>query len=301
MTIAIQGLGKMGMQITQKLLSDNHQVIAYDLNSDFMTEAANLGAMTVGDKRELIEDFKSDRVIVWMMIPSEYVKNEIDEWIKILPEKSLIIDGGNSNFKDTIENAKNIETINCSMLDVGTSGGVHGLKNGFSMMVGGNNADDFSFIEPILASLAKPEGDYKYFGQAGSGHYVKMIHNAIEYGMMESLAEGFNLLKNGPMPGIDLANAATVWQHHSVITSWLNELCVDIFSENPELDGIEGYVAESGEARWTIQMAKDLQIDTPAIEAAFNVRLESQQGKISFTTKLLAAMRNSFGGHKINK
>ena len=301
MTIAIQGLGKMGMQIAEKLLSDNHRVIAYDLNLDFMAEAESLGATTTGNKRELIDSFGPDRVIIWMMIPSEFVKNEVEDWLKILPEKSLIIDGGNSNFNNTIENSKMIEGINCSMLDIGTSGGVHGLKNGFSMMVGGNNIDDYSFIEPILSSLAKPEGDHKYFGPAGSGHYVKMIHNAIEYGMMQSLAEGFNLLKNGPIQGIDLAKAATVWQHHSVITSWLNELCVDIFTENPELEGIDGFVAESGEARWTLQMAKDLGIDTPSIEAAFNVRLESQQGKVSFTTKLLAAMRNSFGGHKINK
>ncbi len=301
MTIAIQGLGKMGMQIAQKLISDNHDVIAFDLNQVFLNEASGFGAKSVSDKRQLVDSFGSNRVVIWMMIPSEYVASEIDDWLKILPERSIIIDGGNSNFSDTGSNAKKLEEINCSMIDVGTSGGVHGLKNGFSMMVGANKKEDFETIEPILITLSKPEGDYKYFGRSGSGHYVKMIHNAIEYGMMESLAEGFNLLKNGPMKNINLADAATVWQHHSVITSWLNELCIDIFKNNPELADIDGYVAESGEARWTLQMAKDLSIDAPAIQSAFDVRLKSQQGEVNFTTKILAAMRNSFGGHKINK
>ena len=149
--------------------------------------------------------------------------------------------------------------------------------------------------------MAKPDGAYKSFGQSGSGHYVKMIHNAIEYGMMESLAEGYNLLKNGPMNGLNLADAATVWQHHSVITSWLNELCIDILKNSPDLSEVEGYVAESGEARWTLEMAKNLNIETPAIQAAFDVRLNSQNGNVNFATKLLASMRNSFGGHQLNK
>lgn len=301
MTIAIQGLGKMGMQIVEKLLLDNHQVIAYDINRDLLNQATKLGALTAYNKTELINHFGQNRVIIWLMIPAEFVENEINDWITIIPTNSLIIDGGNSNFNFTVKVAKLIEESGNQMLDVGTSGGVHGFKNGFSMMIGSNNKDNFIEIESILKTLAAPYGGYKFFGRAGSGHFVKMVHNAIEYGMMESLAEGYNLLKNGPYKQLDLADAADVWQHHSVITSWLNELCLDILKSNPELDGIEGYVSESGEAKWSLQMASELNIPLPSIQSAFDVRIKSQSGQINFATKLLAAMRNSFGGHNINK
>jgi 6-phosphogluconate dehydrogenase len=185
------------------------------------------------------------------------------------------------------------------MFDVGTSGGIWGYQNGFSMMAGGPK-EQFGNIEGILEVLSKPTGAYHYFGESGSGHFVKMTHNAIEYGMMESLSEGYNLLKNGPYKNIDLGSAGEVWQHRSVVTSWLNELCRDVLKENPELEGIEGKVAESGEARWMLEVARDFNIPTPSIGASFDVRLESQKGNINFATKLLAAMRNAFGGHKIN-
>jgi 6-phosphogluconate dehydrogenase len=184
---------------------------------------------------------------------------------------------------------------------MGTSGGVHGLKNGFSMMIGGPEAA-YKTIEPIAQILAQPSGAYQYFGPSGSGHYVKMVHNAIEYGMMQSLAEGYRMLHEGSYPGqIDLAAAGEVWQHGSVVNSWLNELCQQALAENPTLDGIDGFVAESGEARWTLEAAKDLGIPLPTIQTAFDVRLQSQQGETNFATKLLAAMRNKFGGHNINK
>jgi len=168
-------------------------------------------------------------------------------------------------------------------------------------MMAGGDRQSFLEIEPILKTLAKPEGAYWHFGESGAGHFVKMTHNAIEYGMMESLAEGYRLLKEGPYKNLDLYRAGDVWQHHSVVTSWLNELSRDAFKENPELTGIEGFVAESGEARWALGVAKQLGIETPAMQAAFDVRLDSQKGKVNFATKLLAAMRNAFGGHKINK
>jgi 6-phosphogluconate dehydrogenase len=168
------------------------------------------------------------------------------------------------------------------------------------MMVGGE-AEPVAAVTPALTDLAKPEGAFNHFGPAGSGHYVKMVHNAIEYGMMQSLAEGYRMLKEGPYPALNLADAGEVWQHHSVITSWLNELSRDALRENPELDGIDGFVAESGEARWTLEVAKEAGIPLPAIQASFDVRLASQQGEVSFATKLLAAMRNAFGGHSINK
>ena len=187
-----------------------------------------------------------------------------------------------------------------TLLDVGTSGGVWGYKNGFSMMAGGDKTV-FSSIEPALKTLAQPSGAYDHFGSSGSGHYVKMVHNAIEYGMMESLAEGYRMLKEGAYENIDLAAAGEVWQHGSVVTSWLNELSQSALSENPELKGIDGFVAESGEARWTLETAKEMGIPLPAIQTAFDVRLASQKGETNFATKLLAAMRNKFGGHQINK
>lgn len=185
------------------------------------------------------------------------------------------------------------------LLDVGTSGGIWGYENGFSMMVGGDE-QSFKTIEPALKTLAAPQGAYDYFGPSGSGHFVKMVHNAVEYGMMESLAEGYRLLKEGPYANIDLAAAAEVWQHGSVVVSWLNDLCRQVLKENSTLKNIDGVVAESGEARWALETARKLQLPMPAIQSAFDVRLASQQGQTTFATKLLAAMRNKFGGHKIN-
>jgi 6-phosphogluconate dehydrogenase len=167
------------------------------------------------------------------------------------------------------------------------------------MMVGGNK-ESFDVVEPVFKSLAKPNGAYQHFGESGSGHYVKMVHNAIEYGMMESLAEGYRMLKDGPFKELNLADAGEVWQHGSVVNSWLNELASDALKENPSLDNTDGVVAESGEARWTLETAKELGIDLPAIQTSFDVRLASQKGQVTFSTKLLAAMRNKFGGHNIN-
>jgi len=185
-------------------------------------------------------------------------------------------------------------------LDAGVSGGIWGYENGFPIMCGGDNKDAFAVLEPALKTLTQPGGAYCHFGGSGAGHYVKMVHNAIEYGMMESLGEGFRMLKEGPYTGVDLAAAADVWQHHSVITSWLTELSGQALAENPELDGISGYVAESGEARWTLEAAKDMGINLPSIQAAFDVRLASQKGETNFATKVVAAQRNKFGGHNLN-
>ena len=167
-------------------------------------------------------------------------------------------------------------------------------------MMAGGSKEDFDKLEPVLKTLAAPTGGYDYFGANGAGHFVKMVHNAIEYGMMQSLADGYLILKAGPFKDLDLAKAGNVWQKKSVITSWLNELSAEALSENPELEGIDGKVAETGEARWTLEVAKQMGIPMPAIQAAFDVRLASQKGQINFGTKLLAAMRNKFGGHSLN-
>jgi 6-phosphogluconate dehydrogenase len=299
MKIAVIGLGKMGGQIARKLHEDKHAVVVYNRSKDSVDEMASLGLTPAYNKEAVINFFGREPVVIWMMIPSEVVDQELKEWLKLIPQKSILIDGGNSDFRLTRKRAELVAKSGSILMDVGTSGGVWGYQNGFSMMAGGPS-ESFKIIEPILQTLAKPEGAYYYFGESGAGHFVKMTHNAIEYGMMESLAEGYRILKEGPYKNIDLVCAGEVWQHHSVITSWLNELTRDALKKNPGLTAIEGVVAESGEARWALEVAKNFKIETPAMQAAFDVRLESQKGKINFATKLLAAMRNAFGGHEIN-
>lgn len=300
MKIAIAGLGRMGMQISRKLSEAGHEVWAHNRSPDKVQEAVSYGAKAALTKESVVEAFKGEQAVVWLMIPADVIDSELEIWLKLLPEGSIIIDGGNSDFRLTKKRSDLVSSKGSILLDVGTSGGVWGYQNGFSMMAGGD-AEAFKAAEPALQALAKPEGAYHHFGPSGSGHFVKMVHNAIEYGMMESLAEGYRMLKDGPYKELDLAAAGDVWQHHSVVTSWLNELSRDAVRENPQLDGIDGFVAESGEARWTLEAAKDLGIPLQSIQAAFDVRLASQKGEINFATKLLAAMRNKFGGHQINK
>jgi len=299
MKIAIAGLGRMGSQIARKLHEGGHTVIANNRSSGLVDEMKGLGMIGAYSKEEVVSAFGNDQVIIWLMIPSDVVDSELEVWLKLIPKGSILIDGGNSKFRDTQRRSKMVGEQGSVMLDAGTSGGVWGYQNGFSIMVGGDKAS-FEMIEEALKTLVAPEGMYQYFGESGSGHYVKMVHNAIEYGMMESLAEGYRLLKEGPYKDLDLYKAGEVWQHHSVITSWLNELTRDAVKENPNQENITGVVAESGEARWALEVAKEFNIETPSIQASFDVRLDSQKGKVNFATKLLASMRNAFGGHKIN-
>jgi 6-phosphogluconate dehydrogenase len=290
----------MGMQIAHKLAEDGHDVIAHNRSPEPIQEATGYGAIAAHTKEDVLAAFEGEQAVLWLMVPASVVDGEVDKWLELVPKNTIFIDGGNSDFRNTKKLSQKIKDSGSSLIDVGTSGGVWGYQNGFSMMCGGGE-DAFKVVEPALQTLAKPEGAYHHFGPSGSGHYVKMVHNAIEYGMMESLAEGYRMLKEGPYEQLDLAAAGEVWQHRSVITSWLNELSRDALRESPELDGIDGFVAESGEARWTLETAKDLNIPLPSIQAAFDVRLSSQKGETNFATKLLAAMRNKFGGHAINK
>jgi len=301
MKVVVHGLGRMGMQIAQKLAEDGHTVIAHNRSTDKIDHAVSFGATAAYQKQDVITALADEQPIIWLMLPSDIVDQELDEWLKLLPKGSIIIDGGNSDFRLTKQRSQRVLDAGMQLVDVGTSGGVWGYQNGFCMMAGSNDKASFDVIEPLLKTLAAPDGAYHYFGPSGAGHFVKMTHNAIEYGMMESLAEGYNLLKNGPYKDLDLAAAGDAWQHHSVITSWLNELARDALHDNPSLDGIDGYVAENGEARWALEVARDHQLPAPSIQAALDVRKRSQQGEISFTTKLLAAMRNKFGGHQLNK
>lgn len=299
MKIAIAGLGRMGTQIARKLAEGGHEVIATNRSPQPVDEAAKFGAIKAYQKEDVVKLFEKQPVALWLMVPAEVVESEIKAWLELVPKTSLIIDGGNSDFRQTKQHASLVEGQGSTLVDIGTSGGVWGYENGFSMMVGGARSG-FEKIEPVLKTLSQPSGAYSYFGPSGAGHFVKMVHNAVEYGMMESLAEGYRVLKEGPYSELDLAIAGAVWQKGSVVQSWLNELTRQALSENPELSGIDGVVAESGETRWTLETAKELGLPLPAIQAAFDVRLASQKGEVNFTTKLLAAMRAKFGGHGLN-
>jgi 6-phosphogluconate dehydrogenase len=300
MKIAIQGLGRMGMQIAQKIAESEHTVIAHNRSKDKIDYAATFGAVAAYEKQDVLQAFEAEPIVLWLMLPAETVDEQVDEWLTLLPAGSTIIDGGNSDYRLSKKLADRIEAAGCKFADAGVSGGVWGYENGFSIMCGSNDKAIFENLEPILKTLCAPEGAYDYFGGAGAGHYVKMTHNAIEYGIMQSLAEGYRVLKEGAYPDIDLAAAGEVWQHHSVVTSWLNELTRDALRENPNLDGIDGFVHESGEARWTLETADEYGLPMPSIQAAFDVRLASQKGQTNFSTKLVAAMRNKFGGHELN-
>ncbi len=299
MKIAVAGLGRMGAQIARKLAEGGHEVIAHNRSHAPIDEATKHGAQAAYEKPEVIDKFNGQPLVLWLMLPAGVVDSELAVWLKLAPRGSLFIDGGNSDFRLTTKRSGKVSAAGSVLLDIGTSGGVWGYKNGFCLMVGGEESA-FKTIEPALSTLAKPTGACQYFGPSGSGHFVKMVHNAIEYGMMESLAEGYRVLKEGPYKNLDLAGAGQVWQHGSVVNSWLNELARQALSENPNLDGIDGVVAESGETRWTLEAAKDLGIPLPAIQSSFDVRLASQKGQTNFATKLLSAMRNKFGGHDIN-
>jgi len=299
MKIAISGLGRMGSQIVQKLVEGGHEVIAHNRSHEPIHEASRLGALAAFEKSDVVTLFAGQPVVLWIMIPADVIDSELDSWLELVPKGSIIIDGGNSDYRGDTARAEKVAAKGSILLDIGTSGGVWGYENGFSMMVGGD-ITAYEAISSALDTLSVPRGGHQHFSTSGSGHYVKMVHNAIEYGMMESLAEGYRMLAEGPYKDIDLAKAGDIWQQSSVVTSWLNDLTRQALHENPTLDGIEGVVAESGEARWTLETADKLGIPLPAIQAAFDVRLASQKGDISLTTKLLAAMRNKFGGHNID-
>lgn len=301
MNIILVGIGKMGGQIASRLLGDKHQIIAVDPSPDAQEIADKIGAELARDRNSAAKKFADQgQIVVWLMIPAQYVNSEVQQWSEILPEGSILIDGGNTDFRETIKHGEILKSKNIKFVDVGVSGGILGTANGFSMMAGGDKSA-YDSILPILDALAKPRGGYDFFSTAGSGHYVKMVHNAIEYGMMESLAEGYRMLKEGPYDSLDLAKVGIVWQKASVIESTLNGLVAEIMNEDSELTNVSGLVAESGEAKWTLEIAKDRKIDLPVIQKSLDVRHDTATGQTNYATKLLAKLRNKFGGHEVNK
>lgn len=294
MKLGIIGLGKMGGNMSERLLKDKHEVVAFDLNIDSVNNIVGMGGKGAKSIEDLINQLEPPRVI-WMMVPAGTpVQNTIDKLVHILNEGDIIIDGGNSNFRDSKLRAHYLNEKGIKFLDAGTSGGVWGLEEGYCIMVGGDE-NSFKYCESIFKTLAPP-GGYLYTGPSGSGHYIKMIHNGIEYGLMQAYAEGFEIMNNSDYD-IDLAKVAKLWGHGSVVRSWLLDLLTDVL-ENNKLEGIEGYVPDSGEGRWTIAEAIEKNVPAPIITNSLFVRLRSRQ-KESFSAKILAALRNEFGGHAV--
>lgn len=299
MKIGFVGLGKMGYQIVVKLVNAGHELVVYDISEEAVNSAVAIGATGALNREELVEKL-GEKPIVWLMIPSDLTSAEIITFSELLGHGSTIIDGGNTNYEETLHHAKLLQEKSINFIDIGTSGGVMGLENGFSLMVGGSD-ESYKHIVPALDVLANPNGAHIHVGPTGYGHYVKMVHNGIEYGVMQSFAEGYDLLKTGPLPNIDLGGVAELWQRGSIIESKLNQLVAEVMHEDENLSEVQGFVADSGEGQWALDTANKSGVQMPALKEALNVRRESQQGQVSYATKLLAALRNKFGGHSINK
>lgn len=297
MKIGFIGLGKMGGNMVERLLNNGHEVAVYNLTQQPIDEAAAKGAIPTKGIKELVSALEGRRII-WLMVPSgDPVDQNINEIAPLLSKGDIIVDGGNSYWRDSVERGKKLKSLGIEYIDCGTSGGVWGLKNGYCLMYGGTQ-DACNFAEPVFKSLA-PENGYIYCGESGSGHMVKMVHNGIEYGMMQSYAEGFEIMEKSPY-NLDLEKISKVWMHGSVVRSWLLELIGDALEKDTRLDGIKDYVADSGEGRWTVQTAMDFDVPAHVITSSLYTRFQSRQDS-SFAMKLLAAMRNQFGGHDVKK
>jgi 6-phosphogluconate dehydrogenase len=300
MQIGMIGLGKMGANMTKRLLDGGHQVVATDLSDEAIRAAEKDGASAAADLSALVNQLEAPRV-AWVMVPSgEATESTVSQLRGLLNKGDIIIDGGNSNYKDTMRRAEEARAEGIHFVDVGTSGGVWGLKEGYSMMVGGAE-EAVQHIRPLLETLA-PASDkgWGHVGPAGAGHFVKMVHNGIEYGMMQAYAEGFEIMKKKEDFGLDMHQIAEIWRHGSVVRSWLLDLTANALNGNPDMDGIAPYVPDSGEGRWTVFEAVDLDVPAPVITLSLMARFISRQ-EDSYAARLLSAMRNQFGGHAIKK
>ncbi len=298
MRIGMIGLGKMGGNMARRLMRDGHQVVVWDRSPDAVRQLGTEGAIGAADIAELCSQLRPPRV-VWMMVPAGA---PVDETIAALLERAspgdIFIDGGNSNFHDTLRRGEMLSAKGIELVDAGTSGGIWGLENGYCLMVGGSDAA-VQTAEPIFHSLATTDG-YAHVGPTGSGHYVKMVHNGIEYGLLQAYGEGYEILHASTEFDLDLHQIAAVWNHGSVVRSWLNELAERAFGDSADLAEIRDYVADSGEGRWTVQEAIDLDVPAPVITLSLLARFRSRQ-EISFGAKVIAALRHQFGGHAVKK
>ena len=298
MELGMIGLGRMGGNMAQRLLQGGHRVVAYDPNEKAVAAATSQGATGASSLGDLVTQLATPRA-VWMMIPAgQPTEDTINEVAGLLTSGDTIVDGGNANYKDSARRALELKARGISLLDAGTSGGVWGLKEGYSMMIGGD-PEAFRRLEPVFQTLAPgPDRGYGHVGPAGSGHFVKMVHNGIEYGLMQAYAEGFELMKAKREFDLDLKQVSEIWRHGSVIRSWLLDLTAAALGEDPELAGLQAYVEDSGEGRWTVEESIELSVPTPVIAASLQARFRSRQEQ-PFGVKLLAAMRNQFGGHAV--
>lgn len=300
MELAMIGLGKMGLNMTTRLIGGGHRVVGYDRTAVNVEEAKKVGADGATSLKEAVGKLKSPRV-VWTMIPAgKPTDDTIQELSELLSKGDVVIDGGNSNYKDSIRHAASLEAKGIEFIDSGTSGGVWGLKEGYSLMVGGK-PEVVEKMRPIFETLA-PAADKGWgrVGPHGAGHFVKMVHNGIEYGMMQAYAEGFSVMKAKEEFGLDLAQISHIWQYGSVVRSWLLDLAARALDEDADLSEIKPWVADSGEGRWTVFESIDLNVPAPVLTLALQMRLASRDEE-NYTARMLSALRNQFGGHAIKK
>jgi 6-phosphogluconate dehydrogenase len=297
MQLAMIGLGKMGGNMSERLVRDKHSVVVYDRDAAAVGKYQKLGATPAKDLAD-VQRLLSGPRIVWIMVPAgQPTDDTINTLAGLLSPGDVIIDGGNSLYKDSVARAERLRAKKIRFIDAGTSGGIWGLENGYCLMVGGDR-DAVKLCEPIFLSLAQP-GGYAHVGPSGAGHYVKMVHNGIEYGLLQAYAEGYEILGSSKKyPDLDLHQIAELWQHGSVVRSWLNDLAVRAFANDAHLEKLKGYVADSGEGRWTVAEAIEEDVPAPVITLSLLMRLRSRQ-EDSFGAKVIAALRNEFGGHAV--
>ncbi len=300
MELGMIGLGRMGGNMTERLIKGGHRIVAFDQSADAVKAAAARGATGAASLQDLVSSLAPPRA-VWVMVPSgEPTEQTIQTLAGLLSRGDTVIDGGNSYYKDGMRRAAELSERGLAFLDVGTSGGIWGLKEGYSLMVGGDEAA-FKRLEPVFKTLAPgPDRGYGRVGPAGAGHFVKMVHNGIEYGLMQAYAEGFELLDTKKEFGLDLHQVSEIWRHGSVVRSWLLDLTAAALEDDPKLSGLRSYVEDTGEGRWTVKEGVDLAVPTPVIAAALQMRFRSRQEQ-PFGGRLLAALRNQFGGHAVKK
>ncbi|WP_409288385.1 phosphogluconate dehydrogenase (NAD(+)-dependent, decarboxylating) [Peribacillus sp. SCS-37] len=297
MKIGLIGLGKMGYNLSLNLLDHKHEVAAYDVNENAVADITKAGAEGAASISELVGKLSAPRV-VWIMVPAGAITNNVIKELKeLLAEGDIIIDGGNSNYKESMARSNDLSEKGIYFLDTGTSGGMAGARHGACTMVGGN-PEAFKHVEPIFKDICVENG-YLYAGESGSGHFLKMVHNGVEYGMMQSIAEGFDVLEKSQF-NFDYEQVARVWNNGSVIRSWLMELTENAFSKDARLEGLKGVMHSSGEGKWTLEEALDLQVATPVIALSLMMRYRSLE-EDTFSGKVVAALRNEFGGHDVVK
>ena len=297
MELGFVGLGRMGMNMVYRLLQGDHRIVAYNRSQGKVKEVEAKGAVGASSLEDLVDKLTGPKA-VWIMLPSgDIVDQHIEELLPLLSPGDIIIDGGNSNYKDSVRRGKSLKEKGFNFLDVGTSGGIWGLKIGYCIMIGGEE-ESFKRMEPAFKTLA-PEDGYLHTGPNGAGHFVKMIHNGIEYGMMQAYAEGFEIL-DASRYDLDLGKISHLWNQGSVVRSWLLELAESAFEKDAKLDSIHDYVEDSGEGRWTVQESIELDVPAPVITLSLQARFRSRQDE-SFGAKILAALRNEFGGHAVKE